>query len=320
MDFKTDFVKTGIPGGTTDRMCNSPGPMTKITAVMAIAFAVGACSKEDKSNGPGNTKATVTAGGLEMLSEGAEPKKALRYKVPKGSKTPVEFAMDMDIDAGMQMSMPTLVMLMDIGVDEVAADGKMKLRSTVTNVTARDRPGASVKASTINGQLDMLNGLAMTATLAPDGTIKDANMEGGKTLPEAMKTQMGSMSQNLEQVAIPLPTVPIGVGAKWKAAKTIEQNGMKMTTVNTVEITALDGDKMSFKTTSDITGPDQSIHQGGTTVDMEDIAGGGTGKGTIDLGKLVMNADIDIHYSAKMKAQGESAPLTMKMKMVLTPK
>ncbi len=296
--------------------------MIKIAAVVAgMALVAGACNKEDKSSAAGSgAKTLTTQNGLEVLSAGAEPKKLLRYTVTKGTKTPVEFAMDIDMEAGMAMSMPTLVMMMDIGVDDIAADGKMKLRSTVTNVGVRDRPGSTIKASMLAGQLEMLNGISMTASLSPDGAIKDATMEGGKSLPEAMKAQMGSMSQNLEQVAMPLPTVPVGVGAKWKAAKTIEQNGMKMTTINTVEVTAIDGDKMTFKSTSDITGPNQSIHQGGMTVDMEDIAGGGSGKGTIDLAKLVMSADIDIHFNAKMKAEGQSGPLSMKMKMVLTPK
>jgi len=297
--------------------------MQKITIVLAVGLlAVGACKKEEPASGSGGDKPGVAApsGGIEVISNGAEPRKQLRYKVAKGTKTPVEFAMDIDMDAGMTMNMPTLAMMMDIGVDEVASNGDMKLRTTVNSVTARDRPGASVKASMLNGQMDMMNGLAMTAMLSPDGSLKDTKVEPGKNLPASMQSQMSSMTQNLEQVAMPLPPGPVGVGAKWKAKKTIEQNGMKMTTLNTVEITALDGDKMTFKSTSEIGGPDQTVHQNGMSIDMKNIEGGGTGQGTIDLTKLVMSGEFDVHFKAKMNAGGQNANMSMGMKLVLTPK
>lgn len=296
--------------------------MKKITLVLAVGLlAVGACKKEEPASKSGDDKAGVAApGGIEVISTGAEPKKQLRYKVAKGTKTPVEFAMDIDMDAGMTMNMPTLAMMMDIGVDDVAGNGDMKLRTTVNSVTARDRAGSSIKASMLNGQLDMMNGLAMTATLSPDGSLKDTKVEPGKNLPASMQSQMSSMTQNLEQVAMPLPPGPVGVGAKWKAKKTIEQNGMKMTTLNTVECTALDGDKMTFKSTSEITGPDQTVHQNGMSIDMKNIEGGGTGQGTIDLTKLVMSGEFNVHFKAKMNASGQSANMSMNMKLVLTPK
>ena len=297
--------------------------MQKITIVLAVGLlAVGACKKEEPASGSGGDKTGVAApaGGIEVISNGAEPRKQLRYKVAKGTKTPVEFAMDIDMDAGMAMNMPTLAMMMDIGVDDVSGNGDMKLRTTVNSVTARDRAGASVKASMLNGQLDMMNGLAMTATLSPDGSLKDTKVEPGKNLPASMQSQMSSMTQNLEQVAMPLPPGAVGVGAKWKAKKTIEQNGMKMTTLNTVEITALDGDKMTFKSTSEIGGPDQTVHQNGMSIDMKNIEGGGTGSGTIDLTKLVMSGEFNVHFKAKMKAGEQNANMAMGMKLVLTPK
>src|SRR5262245_15541728 len=102
--------------------------MQKITIVLAVGLlAVAACKKEEPASGgdKGGDKSGVAApsGGIEVISTGAEPRKQLRYKVAKGTKTPVEFAMDIDMDAGMTMNMPTLAMMMDIGVDEVSGNG-----------------------------------------------------------------------------------------------------------------------------------------------------------------------------------------------------
>ena len=88
--------------------------MQKITIVLAVGLlAVGACKKEEPASGSGGDKPGVAApsGGIEVISNGAEPRKQLRYKVAKGTKTPVEFAMDIDMEAGMTMNMPTLLSL-----------------------------------------------------------------------------------------------------------------------------------------------------------------------------------------------------------------
>jgi len=295
-------------------------------AVMSLALVVAGCSKEpsrtteapDVSGSAAGTAGTVKDG-LEVLSEGTAPKRLLRYAVPKGTHTPIEMALDVDIDAGIKQNAPTMVIGMDISVDDVTSDGKMTLRSEITGVTARDRPGA-ISAAMLKGSLDLMTGTKMTAIVGPDGSFHDASLEVGPKTPPAMKEQLSSMTGNLERVAMQLPKVPVGVGAKWRATKQLEQNGMNMTTTTTFEITAIDGDKISYKSTVAVTGPDQTISTGGISAKISSITGGGGGSGTIDLAKLALTGTHEVSFGATMAAGGETTPLKTQMKLVLSPK
>jgi hypothetical protein len=290
-----------------------------------VAVLVVACNKESprsheeaEASGSGSAVKTVKDG-LEVVDLGAPPRKLLRYAVAKNTHSPIEIAMDMDLDAGIKNVAPTLVMLMDIGVDDVTADGKMKLRTSINDVSARDRPGAA-SAAMLKGQLDLMTGTTMTATLGPDGTLKDAAFESSKKMPEAMRDQLAGVTGNLERIALPLPDVAVGVGAKWRATKSVAQNGMNITTVTTFQLTKIDGNVFTYKTTVSITGPDQQVTMGGITTQVSGIAGSGSGEGSVDLAKLAMSGTQDVHFAASMAAGDEKTELKTSMKVVMTPK
>jgi hypothetical protein len=296
----------------------------KPISLVLTAVLVMACNKEpahsQEAEAAGSAAAARTIkDGIEILAEGAQPRKLLRYAVAKNTHSPIEIAMDMDLDAGIKNIAPTLVMVMDIGVDDVTPDGKMKLHTSINDVSARDRPGAA-SAAMLKGQLDLMTGTTMTATLGPDGSLKDAAFESSKKMPEAMRDQLAGVTGNLDRIALPLPSVPVGVGAKWRASKSVAQSGMNVTTVTTFEVTKIDGDVFSYKTTVSITGPDQQVTMGGMTTQVSGIAGSGTGEGTVDLGKLAMSGTQDVHFAASMAAGDDKTELKTSMKVVMTPK
>ncbi|HEV7557527.1 MAG TPA: DUF6263 family protein [Kofleriaceae bacterium] len=293
----------------------------KAISLALLAVLALACNKEpSRSQEAAGSAATKTVkDGLEIISEGAQPRKLLRYAVAKGTHSPIEVAMDMDLDAGIKNVAPTLVMVMDIGVDDVTSDGKMKLRTSINDVSARDRPGAA-SAAMLKGQLDLMTGTTMTATLGPDGSFKDSAFESSKKMPDAMKEQLAGMTGNIERIAMPLPAVPVGVGAKWRATKSVAQNGMNVTTVTTFELTKIDGDVFAYKTTVTITGPDQAVTMGGMTTQVTGITGSGSGEGTMNLAKLAMTSTQDVHFAATMAAGDDKTELKTSLKVVMTPK
>ena len=294
--------------------------MKPISLVLTAALVM-ACNKEPprSQEAAGSATTKTVKDGIEILVEGAQPRKLLRYAVAKNTHSPIEIAMDMDLDAGIKNIAPTLVMVMDIGVDDVTPDGKMKLRTSINDVSARDRPGAA-SAAMLKGQLEMMTGTTMTATLGPDGSLKDAAFESSKKMPEAMREQLAGVTGNLDRIALPLPSVPVGVGAKWRASKSVAQNGMNVTTVTTFEVTKIDGNVFSYKTTVSITGPDQQVTMGGMTTQVSGIAGSGTGEGTVDLAKLAMSGTQDVQFAASMAAGDDKTELKTSMKVVMTPK
>jgi hypothetical protein len=123
-------------------------------------------------------------------------------------------------------------------------------------------------------------------------------------------------------MAMPLPDEPIGVGAVWRNSKPLEQNGMKMTVVNSVEVTALTSEKLSYSLDTQVHGDDQTLTQGELSVEIKDVTGTGTGQGTINLQTLAVSSELATELRSAMQAIGEGSATPMSMKVVtrVTPK
>ena len=259
---------------------------------------------------------------LELIAPGAEPRRAARYAIAKGAKTTFELAMDLNIEAGaFGGALPTFATTMELTCEDVLADGRMKIRTKIVDAVARERPESKMPATAMSSQLELMRGLVITAVLGPDGTLTGATVvPGPKPLPPALEQQIAGLTSSLEQIAMPLPTDPIGVGARWRSTRTLRQNGLMVTTAATVEVTSLDATKLGFAMTSEISGPDQSVKQQGTAIDVKHIRGSGQGKGTLDLTTLAMAAELSAKFESQMAAQGQETPMQVDMKLTMTPK
>jgi hypothetical protein len=283
-----------------------------------LLLAIAACGKKAENPPPAQGSAVVPAKPplVELVSPGAEPRQVLHYALAKGAKSAIELSVDVDVTASaMAGPVPTLIMTMDIGADDVLPDGRMIVRSTVTKVTAKDRPGSKIPSESMAQQAGMLVGLGVVGTLSPNGGLADAHLDfGAKQLPEEMKSQLGSLTQGFERVALALPDVPVGVGATWKTTKEVRESGAHMTATTTIEITAIDKSLITFTRTATVTGPDQTIEQMGMQVDMKHISGKGGGEGKLDLTRMVFDGEMtdELHDELSGSGQVMEAGMTMK--------
>jgi hypothetical protein len=284
-------------------------------AMSALGLAAG-CSKG------GDTPAVTEPSDLQMVSPGNEPRKQLRYRIPKGTTQGIEVTVDMMLKAGdMGGPLPSMTTSMVVAIEDVnLASQAMTMHTTIVDATAHDREGSTIPAQTLTAALDTMKGLALETTLSPLGRVTKGEVQGGKQLSEDVNKQLSAVMTTIEQVVMPLPMEPVGVGAVWRVSRDIEQNGMKMTAVNTMLITALDGDKMTYTIDTTVHGADQSVHQGDQTLELKDITGTGTGKGTISLTKLDINSVLDAEFRSQMSAPGDEKPTAMKMTMQTTVK
>jgi hypothetical protein len=277
-------------------------------ALLLLAIAGFGCSKGDEAS------KHVSPPDLQIVSAGNEPRATLHYHAPKGTKTQLEVALDVEVSAGeMGGQMPTIVLALQIEVEDVVRAG-MKLRSTVVDATARDRDDTRVDTKALGGPLGLLKGVALTTTMAPAGRLSGTTIElGNKQLSGAEKSQLAALTTSFDQLMMTLPDEPVGVGAVWRNSKQLEQNGMKMIAVNTVTLTAIDGDKLTYTLDSTVHGADQKLEQQGLTVDIKDITGTGHGTGTIDLGTLKVTSETTSELRSAMQAVGEGSATPMKM-------
>jgi hypothetical protein len=199
----------------------------------------------------------------------------------------------------------------------------MKLRSTVLDATARDRDETRVPDGALTGPLEVLKGIVLTSTMTPNGRVFGTQIDiASKDVPPSAKSQLAALTASVDQLMMPLPDDAVGVGAVWRNSKPLEQNGMKMIAVNSIALTAIEGDKLSFEIDTQVHGEDQTIKQGDLTVEMKDITGTGEGKGSIDLRTLALTSELATEFRSAMQAGGEGSATPMRMGIVtrVTPK
>ena len=294
--------------------------LAAMKAVVVALVALVACSRVDDAKSKRSTTGP-TADGVELVTAGASSVRSpLRYHLTKGTQAPLELAMDLEMDAGGRGGkMPTLVIEMTIKVEDVAADGSARIRTTFTSATARERPDTVVPAATMAAMTGVLVGTSFTSTLGSDGNLRDSKLDPTKPLPPAMDAQIGQLMQSLEQIAMRLPDQPVGVGAKWTTRKTVTQNGLAMLTITTVELTAIDGNKVTFATTATVSAPDQSFTNAGTQASVKDVGGGGTSTVTVDLSRMTMAGESTAEFRGTITAGAQTAAMKMAMTLRMRP-
>ena len=285
--------------------------------LVATALLV-ACKTHEKPAPPPPTD-------LVVVKPGAAPLRAIRYAVAKGTQSTVELATDWKVTAGeMGNVMPTIVTSFSISCDDVAADGSMKLRAKVLDATAHERQDSAVNPASIATVLDPLKGATFELWLAPDGRVSQTTFEAGTGSGSgsgagsaALTEQLQALAASFQQLAMPLPTAPIGVGAEWRTSRKIQQNGMQLTSVTTLDVTALDATTVGFTLASEIHGANQTLTQAGMAVTLEDVGGTATGKGTIDLAKGVTTGELHFDLHSNMSAAGSSTPMRAQTDIVI---
>lgn len=272
----------------------------RVRAAFAVFLVVGCKSVEEHSLPPD----------VELVSAGIEPRHKLRYHAAKSTARTLEVAVDTDVTAGeMESVMPSVVMTLSVIVEDVLYDGRMKLRTTVRDVVAHERITSRVAPSSLGGPNDAMKGVVMTSTLYRDGRLVDTTIEGGG------RYDLAALGNSFEQLMMPLPDEPVGVGAVWRSGRAIQQGGMKLKAVSTITVTAMNGDNVSFVVDTQAFGDDQQVKDGVVFMDVKDIVGTGKGTGSIDLATLAMTSAVETQFRSEMTAPGETTPTPMKMKM-----
>ena len=274
--------------------------------VIGVALLVAACGKSEKPPPP----PPPPAEGLELVDPGLAPLAVVHYQLAKGTHTAIEMSLQSELTASSgNRTMPTLVVDTDITAEDVLPDGAFRVRTAVTSVAAGEE---------LTSAMQILVGTSLVGTLTPSGVLGNLVTDaGGHVVPPALDQQMATLRTSFEQLAMPLPAQPIGIGALWRYNKSIDQGGMKMTSATTIKITAITGTTMTYALSSEVTGPDQSLTQAGTTIKIKNIAGKARGTGTLDLTTMTVVGELtaELHSDMADAASTERVGMTTTTKL-----
>jgi len=248
--------------------------------------------------------------GLELVSAGVLPRTPLRYTLAKGTTTTLTIDITSRVAAGeLGSTSPPVHVALDVSVLGVLSD-RMQLASTIRSLAA---PGDDPTATHIDTVGSAFAGLTIVAALSPDGTISDVDTKGTAGF-DAMagidKAAVAQVASAFRQLAMPLPSAPVGIGAIWKTTRAIAATPA-VTATTTVELTGRSGSAISYVITSELHGADQTAVQDGTSVEIAHIAGSASGSGSVDLARLAVDLTQSAELHMDMTTGSDRTPMTM---------
>jgi hypothetical protein len=250
--------------------------------------------------------------GLELISLGVLPRAPLRYALAKGTTTKLAIDLTEQAHAGeLGDRSPPLHVELDVAVEDVLSDGRMKLVSTIRSLGAEGTDPTAVHVGEVGAALA---GLAITATLSPGGAIDDVRAADhpGRPLPELAQVELAQLVAGFPQLAMQLPSAPVGIGATWRTKRPIgPASGLALEAVTSIALVGRHGSTAAYEISSELHGADQRAVQDGTTIAVSDIAGSAHGRGTVDLARLAIDASQSAELHMDMTTGSDRTPMSM---------
>lgn len=287
-------------------------------------MAVSGCSwiGDDQSattstNAPETT--TTAPPALEVLDPGAEPRQVLEVRFVEGDSATVAFASDLkitDLDGATALDPPPVVQTVRFDIDRVTAD-EADVSFEVTGMKIDDAAGDLDDAALIEltVALHAMVGLRGTGTVDQRGQFSSFSYDRPEGFDAAVDDTLGRLEQDVARMGVPLPEVPVGVGARWRARDNMEIDGVRTEQVITYEVTAIDGEAVSYTAAVEQSSPTQDLPDRslppGTTARLVAATARGQMTGTLLLGSVVSSVEFSMSGQQKMKITNKSGSTTI---------
>lgn len=266
---------------------------------------------------------------LTLLSNGSAPRKALRYVVPAGTtartrmSTEMSMAMEMGGMAMPEMKMPTMSMVAEMAISAVAANGDMSFSSSISDMAFDTTNANPMLAAGLADVKTDLSSVKTSGSMTSRGiTSQQINFDAIQD-PQ-LKQMMDAASTTIQQLSFPMPEEEVGVGAQWQTKQRMSSGGVNIDTVATVELVAVDGNKITLKVTTEQTAPPQTMQNPAlppeAEINLVDFSGSGSGTTVIDLTSLSTQSDTSMTMNMVMQinVQGMEQRMSMKSGMKMT--
>lgn len=174
----------------------------------------------DVQGGPGDQDPTAGAApgaGTKVTDPGADPKAVRKYTFVQGKvdKRVVNISTQVQQSMGGQPGQSQEI-AMKVGLDLTVKAVKKEGATLEMKVTSVDIPGLPPQAKPM---LDQMKGMSGTFDVSPQGDVGEIQLAASPAMRnEAAQGVVQALSQAVQLLVCPLPTAPIGQGAKWEVA------------------------------------------------------------------------------------------------------
>jgi len=308
-------------------------PLVGLFAFLLVV-AAGPEPVQTKDQAPAGYPAMGSPAIVKLLAPGADPKTALRYKVPAGFKTSgaasVTMALTMNM-AGMSMppmDMPAMKMTFDLAVTSVTPSGDVTYDLAFSGMTTEAAAGADPSvAAMIQGAAAGVKDIKGTATINSRGVTRSTTFDLSKMTDPNLKQALDQVSSQLEGMAVPMPEEAVGAGARWEARSAVNAGGIATYVRTEYELVSVTGTTVQLRMKSETTAPPQAVSNpmlgADAQMQVEKLTGNSTGTVTVQLEALVPNSETsgttNSQMSLTMAGQSQQVGVDIKMKTTMGP-
>lgn len=293
---------------------------TALSCLAVLAFAVPASAEDSAAEQAPQIEIVINA-------TGGEPRRELRYDLTEVTEQTTQMDMDMTLTMGMagqtfDQSMPTIRTAISIIDPEMTSDDNLRIgfrmdgMELVDNGTEID-PMMRAQLDAAFTQMDSFGG---TMVIDDRGNLVNSEFDLDSVAP-ALRQQLESTMQTMQQSVIPLPEEAVGVGAQWSADMSVSMNGMTLAQTASYEVAEFGDGYVVITSTISQSAAQQTItlpDVPGASVELMSYSGTGTGTMRVQLNRTMPDGTFSLTSDTAMRTGAEMGmPMDMTMRMAL---
>ena len=260
---------------------------------------------------------------VTVVSPGAAPRKVLRYVVGKDYKAHMDMTMALGMTLGMagmdgqSIPIPPMKMGADLAVTGITPAGEISYSFGFSDISVDSANADPSVAAMMQGFAADMKALRGSVTMTNRGESRGAHFDVTQVSNPQLSQMVGSLSQSLDGLQMPLPAEAVGVGARWEGRQTLNANGIAMQQKSTWEIQSIDGSDVKVKVTIEQNAGAQPINSAGmpagAEMALDKMSGTGSGNAVFHLNGLVPTSDVSTSSTMYMSINvgGQSQPVTV---------
>lgn len=268
---------------------------------------------------------------VELIDPGGADRRQLRYTPTAGltQTLTMHLGMKMSMSSGQaeipEQTIPRMEMVAAVTVDEVDDDGLIHYTMEITEMRTLPTEGADATVvEAIDSQLAGLLGARAGAIVSSRGVTLEASFDLAEDADPQLRQLLSSFEQSIESMSAPLPEEPVGVGASWKTATTVEQNGMTLLQSVVTELVGLSGSEFELAMELEQSAERQPLNPAGMPPGAEAtlLSYSGSGEGTMRLDErwivpLHSEVAMQIETAITLEMQGNRQEMHTDVSMVV---
>jgi hypothetical protein len=294
--------------------------------ILALASTFSATAQQ-----PASTQPSAQSGSrptVKLLNPGASPRQTLRLTPRAGTTGVINLTMHitarqiLDGTETPQQPSPGVLMSFATTVTEIHGERINYTFECVKGDLVEDPSIPPAILDAIRGGINMVVGLRGTGVLSDRAVSLDATVTTFPGMDPALLTHASAIDQLLEQITTPLPAEPVGVGARWEVANTIDQDGVTLYETIICTLAASDGNTVEILMAIERHASPQPVRDPnmppGASADLRSYAFAGAGRTILRLDRLhPVEATVDVTSDSTMQMTFGTVSYELKQHVVI---